>query len=140
MLSEVLWAGAQKVLAQALKADGTELLATYAEQRDEQGRALIVRNGHHPARAIQTGIGPVTVQIPKVRSRRGELATFQLALVASYVGKTRSLGAAIPWLYLNGISMGEMQTALEGSEGKGLSARAVVRLKQTWREEYEGWQ
>jgi len=27
----------------------------------------VVRNGHLPARKLQTALGPVTVQIPKVR-------------------------------------------------------------------------
>jgi transposase-like protein len=77
-----------------------------------------------------------------VRSRQGEPVTFRSALVPPYVRKTRSLEAALPWLYLKGISTGEMQTALEalvGFEAKGLSASTVARLKQTWREEYEIW-
>ena len=56
--------------------------------------------------------------------------------------KTRSLEAALPWLYLKGISTGEMQAALEalvGPEAKGLSASIVARLKQLWREEYDTW-
>jgi putative transposase len=58
------------------------------------------------------------------------------------VRKTASLEAAIPWLYLKGISTGEMQPALEalvGPEAKGLSASTVARLKQIWREEYASW-
>ena len=68
--------------------------------------------------------------------------TFRSALVPPYVRKTRSLEAALPWLYLKGISTGEMQSALEvlvGPEAKGLSASTVARLKQTWREEYATW-
>ena len=59
-----------------------------------------------------------------------------------YVRKTASLEAAIPWLYLKGISTGEMQPALEalvGPEAKGLSASTVARLKQIWGEEYVAW-
>jgi len=141
-LTAVIRAGARKLIAQALETEVAELLATYADQQDAQGRAVVVRNGHHPAREIQTGIGPVTVHVPKVRSRRGEPVTFRSALVPPYVRKTASLEAAIPWLYLKGISTGEMQSALEalvGPEAKGLSASTVARLKQTWREEYEVW-
>jgi putative transposase len=141
-LTELIRAGARKLLAQALEAEVTELLATYADQQDAQGHAVVVRNGHQPERDIQTGIGPVTVQVPKVRSRQGEPVTFRSALVPPYVRKTRSLEAAVPWLYLKGISTGEMQVALEalvGPEAKGLSASTVARLKQTWREEYDTW-
>lgn len=109
-----------------------ELLAPYAEQRDEPGHASVALSGHHPARDIQTGIGPVTVQVPKVRSRQGSPVTFHSALVPPYVRKTAKLEAAIPWLYLKGISTGEMQPDLEalvGSEAKKLSASTVARLK-----------
>ena len=75
-------------------------LATFLEgnrdRRLDDGRAAVVRNGHLPEREIQTGIGPVTVQIPKVRSKDGEPVTFRSALVPPYVRKTRSLEAALP--------------------------------------------
>lgn len=141
-LTDLLQAGARKLIAQALEAEVADLVAAYAENRDEAGRATVVRSGYHPEREIQTGLGPVTVQVPKVRSRQGEPVTFRSALVPPYVRKTRSLEAALPWLYLKGISTGEMQAALEalvGPEAKGLSASTVARLKQIWREEYDTW-
>ncbi len=141
-LTDLIRAGARQLIAQAWKTEVVELLATYAEQYDEQGHARVVLSGHHPTREIQTGIGPVTVQVPKVRSREGEPVTFRSALVPPYVRKARSLEAALPWLYLKGISTGEMQAALEvlvGPEAKGLSASTIARLKQVWREEYDTW-
>ena len=141
-LTDLIRTGAQQLLAQALKAEVADLLASYVDQRDEQGHARVVLSGHHPKRDIQTGIGPVTVQVPKVRSRQGTPVTFHSALVPPYVRKTASLEAAIPWLYLKGLSTGEMQPALEalvGPEAKGLSASTVARLKQVWREEYAIW-
>jgi hypothetical protein len=141
-LTELMRSSARELIAAALNTEVNELVASYAEQRDEQARAVVVRNGHHPARDIQTGIGPVTVQVPKVRSRQGQPVTFRSALVPPYVRKTARLEAAIPWLYLKGISTGEMQPALEallGPEAQGLSASTVARLKQVWRDEYEAW-
>jgi transposase-like protein len=108
----------------------------------EDGRASVVRNGYHPERPIQTGIGPVTVKIPTVRSKWGEPVTFRSALVPPYVRKARSLEAILPWLYLKGVSSGEMESALFallGPEAKGLSASTVARLKQQWGEEYQSW-
>ena len=141
-LTEVLRTGARQLLAHALAAERAELLAQYADQQDEQGRALVVGSGHHPEREIQTGLGPVSVQVPKVRSHQGPPVTFHSTLVPPYVRKTATLEAAIPWLYLKGISTGEMQPALEalvGPEAKGLSASTVARLKQVWRAEYDSW-
>ena len=141
-LTELIRTGARQLLAHALEAERAELLAQYADQQDEQGRAMVVGSGHHPEREIQTGLGPVSVQVPTVRSRQGSPVTFHSALVPPYVRKSATLEAAIPWLYLKGISTGEMQTALEalvGPEAKGLSASTVARLKQTWRTEYQTW-
>lgn len=97
------------------------------------GRAAVVRNGHQPECKLQTGIGPGTVQFHKMRSRDGEPVTFRSALVLPYVRKTKSLETAIPWLYLKGVSTGEMCEAFEvlvSLETKGLSASTVVGMKQ----------
>jgi putative transposase len=141
-LTELIRDGARKLISEALESEVSELLSGFSGRRDESGRAAVVRNGYQPERAIQTGIGPVTVKVPKVRSRDGNPVSFRSALVPPYVRKSASLEAALPWLYLKGISTGEMAPALEvlvGSEAKGLSASTVSRLKQHWREDYEVW-
>ena len=141
-LTELIRDGARNLISEALESEVSELLASLSGRRDASGRAAVVRNGYQPERDIQTGIGPVTVKVPKVRSRDGEPVSFRSALVPPYVRKSASLEAALPWLYLKGISTGEMQPALEvlvGSEAKGLSASTVSRLKQQWREDYEAW-
>ena len=134
-LSELIRCGARELIGKALEAEVAELLAEFAGRQDERGRAAVVRKGYHPAREIQTGIGPVTVPVPKVRSRDGAAVSFRSALVPPYVRKTASLEAALPWLYLQGISTGEMASALEalvGAQAKGQSAGTVSRLKQSW--------
>ena len=57
---------------------------------------LLTRGMPRPEREILTGIGAVSVRIPKVRSRTGEPVTFRLALLPPYVRKTKSLEAALP--------------------------------------------
>ncbi|MFT5607648.1 MAG: putative transposase, partial [Parvicella sp.] len=42
-----------------------------SEKVSDSGRAGVVRNGYLPERELHTGIGPVKVRIPKVRSRTG---------------------------------------------------------------------
>ena len=99
-------------------------------------------NGHLPVRELQMGLGPVTVQIPKIRAKTGEPVTFRSALVPPYARKTRSLEAALPWLYLKGISSGEMGEALKvlvGPDADGMSASTVSRLKRIWAQEYRSW-
>jgi len=141
-LTDLLQEGARKLIAAAVEAELESFLAQYASSRTEVGHAAVVRNGHHPARPVQTGIGPVSVRIPKVRSKTGKPVTFRSTLVPPYIRKTRSLEAALPWLYLKGISSGEMGAALKallGPDAKGLSANTVSRLKRNWAKEYDIW-
>ena len=93
-LTELLRTGACQLIAQAVEAELQVLLATHKDSRLADGRAAVVRNGFHPEREIQTGIGPVKVRVPKVRSKTGEPVTFRSALVPPYVRKTKSLEAA----------------------------------------------
>lgn len=141
-LRELLRKGAGQLIYRAVEAEVQELLSEYSDRRTEDGKAGVVRNGYHPERELQTGVGPVTVQIPKIRSKTGEPVTFHSALVPPYVRKTKSLEAALPWLYLKGISTGEMRdalTVLVGPSATGLSPSVVSRLKQGWAKEYVTW-
>jgi len=67
---------------------------------------------------------------------------FRSTLVPPYVRRARSVEAALPWLYLKGISTGDMSEALQalvGKEAVGLSAAVVSRLKMRWGQEYDLW-
>ena len=141
-LTELLQSGAKQLVLTAVEAEFQSFMAGYSHKQTQSGHAAVVRNGYQPARKIQTGIGPVTVQIPKVRSRTGEPVTFRSALVPPYVRKTKSLEAALPWLYLKGVSSGEMGEALKvlvGPDAQGLSASTVSRLKQAWSKDYDAF-
>jgi len=141
-LTDLLRAGAEKLIFQAVETELQEQLARYSDRRTGTGLAGVVRNGFLPSRELQTNLGPVTVRIPKIRSKTGEPVTFQSVLVPPYVRKTRTLEAALPWLYLKGISSGEMGEALKvlvGPQAQGLSASTVSRLKQVWADEYQNW-
>ena len=141
-LTELLRVGARQLIQQAIEAELVELLAQYEGEFDDQGRRLVVRNGYLPEREILTGVGPVAVKVPKVRSRGEEPVVFRSSLVPPYVRKARRVEAALPWLYLKGLATGQMQEALEvlvGSEAKGLSASVISRLKRQWEAEYAEW-
>ena len=138
-VTDLLRAGAQELIQRAVEAELSELLSQHNDRRTEKGNAGVVRNGYLPERELQTGLGPVTVQIPKVRAKTGEAVTFRSALGPPYIRKTKSMEAAVPWLYLKGVSSGEMGEALKvlvGPQAQGLSASTVSRLKQVWGEEY----
>ena len=135
MLTGLIRNHAQTLIKSALEFEVAELLKAFEHRVIEDGRKAVCRSGYQPEREIQTGVGPVPVKVPKIRSRDGQPETFHSALVPPFIRKTRSLEAAIPWLYLQGVSSGNMCTALEaliGEDAKGLSASTVYRLKQQW--------
>ncbi len=141
-LTDLLRKGARDLLQAAVEAERDAFLAEFAERRTPDGRAAVVGSGYHPERAVQTGIGPVTVKVPKVRAKDGKPVTFRSALVPPYVRKARSIEAALPWLYWKGISTGEMGAALKallGPDATGFSAKTISRLKGQWAAEYNDW-
>ena len=141
-LTELLRNGAKKLITEAIQAEVDDLMINFKDQKTMNGQQRIVRSGHHPEREILTGIGKVNVKVPKIRSREGEPESFQSLVVPPYIRRTATLDAAIPWLYLKGISTGQMQSALEaivGPEARGLSANVVSRLKRRWEGEYKDW-
>ena len=140
-LSEVLRQGAQQLLAKAVEAELAALLAKYEDVR-VNGKRAVVRNGYLPERTIQTGLGSIPVKIPKVRDRSGNGIKFNSSLVPPYLKRTKAMEEFIPWLYLKGVSTGDMAPALEvllGEGAKGLSANTVSRLKQSWEQDYDEW-
>jgi len=58
-LTELLRTGAQDLIAKAVEAELSGYMAQFSEMRTDSGHAVVVRNGHHPERLLQTGIGPV---------------------------------------------------------------------------------
>jgi putative transposase len=146
-LTEVLRAGARRLLAQAIEAEAAAFLAGMADRRLADGRARFVRHGHGPERTIQSGIGSVAVQRVKVRDRapaEGERRVrFTSRILPRWARRTRSLDALLPVLYLRGVSTGDFQEALAallGKEAPNLSPSVVARLKSDWQGEYERWQ
>jgi len=109
-LTEILRTGARRLIAQAVGAE-FETFST-AELVLPDGRQRVVRHGHDPVRAIQTGIGPVEVQKPKARDRAaasGERLRFSSNILPKWARRTKSLDALLPVLYLRGISAGDFQ-------------------------------
>lgn len=146
VLTEILRQGAQKMLATAIENEVVECIAEHENQRDACGYRLVVRNGWLPARTIQTGVGPVEVEQPRVNDKRidenGQRIHFSSKILPPYLRRTKSIDELIPWLYLKGISTGDFTEALQallGPQAPGLSATNIVRLKECWQQEWSGW-
>ncbi len=141
LLTETLRAGARKLLAAAVEAEVDEFLS---QHNSEGSKARFVRNGYLPERAIQSGIGEIPVEIPRVRDRQpsDDGLKFVSALVPKYLRRTKSMNDFLPLLYLKGISTNDFAETLApifGSDAKNLSPGVISRLKAKWEEEYEVW-
>lgn len=143
LLTEILRDGAQRLLASAIEAEVAAHLSDYSNDRLEDGRLSVVRNGYLPERLVQTGIGDVAVKVPKVRDRAGKKRKFTSNIVPPYLKRSKEVAELLPALYLKGISTGdfpEALTALLGKDAKGLSSSTISRLKENWEKEYCTWQ
>jgi transposase-like protein len=141
-LSEFLRNGARELLFNAVQAELESFLEEYSSLRMMDGRRAVVRNGFLPQRKVQTGIGDIEVQVPKVRDRSGGGIKFNSTLLPPYLKRTKSVEEMLPWLYLKGISTGDYQEALNsllGENASGLSANTISRLKSKWFDEYNEW-
>ena len=94
-LTELLREGAQKLIQQAVETELTVFLQQYTNELTTSGRKMVTRNGYLPEREIQTGVGPVKVRIPKIRSKNGNSVIFNSVLIPRYIRKTQSLEAAL---------------------------------------------
>jgi putative transposase len=144
VLTDILRRGAHDLLAQAVEAEVQEWIEDRQSIRNDAGLRQVVRNGYMPERTVTTGIGPVTVQQPRVHDRRPaeQREKFTSAILPPYLRKTKSLEELIPWLYLKGVSTGDFSealTALVGADSAGLSASTITRLKDVWEQEYQQW-
>ncbi len=145
-LTEILRAGARRLIAQAVEAEFESFLASTADLILPDGRQRVVRHGHDPVRAIQTGIGPIDVQKPKARDRgaaAGGRIRFASTILPKWARRTKTLDALLPVLYLRGISAGDFQevlSALLGKDAPNLSPSVIARLKAEWEDEFQRWQ
>lgn len=141
-LDDLIQQGARQIIQQAIETELAEMLDRFSNVTTISGKRTVVRNGYLPCRQIVTAVGPVSVSIPKVRDRSGSGIKFNSSIVPPYVRKSPRVSAALPWLYLRGISTGDMSQALSvllGDDAKGMSPSVVVRLKAQWADEFAVW-
>jgi transposase-like protein len=144
-LEQIAREGARRALQKAIEDEVADYLNAHSQCLDDGGRRMVVRNGHKPPRTILSGLGPIEVKQPRVDDRRvdenGVRFRFTSKILPPYLRKTQAIEDLIPWLYLKGISTGEMSDALIhlGFDGTGLSASSVVRMTESWQREYDDW-
>ncbi len=69
-LDEVLRRGAREMLLKAVEEEVAAYIKAHQQERDADGRRLVVRNGQARERTIVSGMGPLRIRAPRVKDRR----------------------------------------------------------------------
>jgi putative transposase len=140
-LDELAREGARRMLASALELEVEAYLAKHTDFRDEQGHALVVRNGRARPRKVTVGSGTLEVEAPRVHDRRpGQ--KFTSRILPPWMRRSPKVNEVIPVLYLRGLSTGDFQEGLSvllGEAASGLSAASISRQLGVWESEIEAW-
>ena len=144
LLDEIAREGAPRMLMAALKAESDAYVERHRGERDEDGHALVVRNGRALARKVTLGTGTVEVQAPRVDDRRrddqGHRQRFTSQILPPYMRRSPKVAEVLPILYLRGLATSDFRPALEallGEDAAGLSPTNITRLTAGWEKEYQ---
>jgi transposase-like protein len=140
-LDELAREGARRMIMAALELEVEQYIEKLLHQRDENGHALVVRNGKAEPRTVSLGAGSIEFQAPRVNDRRPD-HRFTSKILPPYMRRSPRLDEALPVLYLRGLSTGDFEEAIPvllGADAAGFSAATITRLLRVWQEEYAGW-
>ncbi|MCB9422989.1 MAG: transposase [Ardenticatenaceae bacterium] len=136
-IDDLVRRGAQRILEAALQAEVETYLQRHRHERDNNGHALVVRNGLAQERTVQCGAGQIKIKAPRVHDKR-DGQKFTSHILPPYMRKTPRLEEAVPVLYLRGLSTGDFQEALSALLGEenivGFSPNTITRLLAIWQD------
>lgn len=134
-------------MAAPLEAEVNAYIAEFADQRAQDGRRLVVRNGYHQPRTVTTAAGAVEVKAPRVNDKRvdeatGERKRFSSAILPPWCRRSPKIAEVLPLLSLHGLSSGDFVPALERFLGSAadLSPATVTRLTTQWQADHTAFQ
>jgi putative transposase len=143
-LDDLAREGARRMIATALEAEVGEYVERFFDERGEDGKRLVVRNGRARERRVTVGSGSVAIQAPRVNDKRvdgetGERQKFCSKILPAYARRSPKVNDVLPVLYLRGLSTGDFRPALEqllGEDAAGLSPSTISRLCKDWEAEH----
>jgi len=127
--------GARLILQQALEDELSEFLGRARYER--AGMPLAHRNGYE-RRTLKTTAGPLALERPRVRdaSKLG----FESELLGRGVVRTHALEALVVCSFLRGLSVRDVEAALEETFGEQVVSKSTVsRICMETRERYRAW-
>jgi transposase-like protein len=127
--------GARLILQQALEEELSEFLGR--ERYERRGEPLAHRNGYERV-TVKTTAGPLELERPRVRNASG--LGFCSEIVGKGVARTHALEALIVCSFLRGLSVRDIEAALEETfEAPVVSKSTVSRICADTRERYRAW-
>src|SRR5271167_668134 len=134
-LDKIALAGARGMLIAALKMEAADYVERHGDERDAEGRALVVHNGRSKGRKMTLGEGTMELKAPRVNDRRhdeqGRRQRFTSRILPPYMRRSPKVAEVLPILYLRGLSTGDFRPELEGllgADAAGLSPTNISRL------------
>jgi putative transposase len=96
-LDELAREGARRMIAAALRAEADEYVERFADDVDQDGRRLVVRNGRARERRVTVGSGTIPVRAPRVNDKRveeqtGERQRFSSRILPAYARRSPKSG------------------------------------------------
>jgi putative transposase len=143
-LDDLAREGALRMIAAALEAEVDDYVRSFAQERDEDGQRLVVRNGKAKERKLTVGSGTLPIRAPRVNDKRideesGERQRFSSRILPAYARRSPRVTEVLPVLYLHGLSTGDFGPALRdllGEDASGLSSSSIQRLTESWQAEH----
>jgi transposase-like protein len=116
-LDDLAREGALRMIAAALEAEVDDYIASFVDERGEDGKRLVVRNGKARERKLTVGSGTLPLRAPRVNDKRvdeatGERQRFSSRILPAYARRSPKVTEVLPILYLHGLSTGDFGPAL----------------------------
>jgi putative transposase len=124
----------QEKLPELLEEELQEYLGRAKYERSEDpGKQY--RNGFGKKRTLSSGIGDISLQVPRLRE------PWESQIVHRYQRISDTVRQTLPELYLHGLATGDFAQCLHAMLGEQapLSDSTIVRLKEQWNQEYDQW-
>src|ERR671930_350064 len=127
--------GARLILQRALEEELSEFLGR--ERYERRGEPIAHRNGYERV-TVKTTAGPLELERPRVRN--ASALKFASEIVGKGVTRTHALEALVIASFLRGLSVRDVEAALEEAfEGPVVSKSTVSRICTDTRERYRAW-
>jgi putative transposase len=130
--------GARLILQQALEDEVTEFVGRGRYERVDGEREVIYRNGFQEPSTVRTTSGLTVIERPRVRdaSRVG----FESEVLGKGVARTHALEALIICSFLRGLSVRDVEAALEECFGEQVIGKSTVaRVCKDTAARYAAW-